>query len=214
MPGAEDADLHATAAVRLRRTGERYTAGRRALVEALAAADRPPSIPDLLGTTPGLAQSSAYRNLAVLERAGVVRRIVTTDEFARFELAEDLTEHHHHLICSTCGGVEDFTAPPDLEKSLRHAVRDVEGEVATGQDAPHHAGLLEDREVAVRRALRDGPAAGHHLGDGERGPGGGQHVDHRLAARRVALPHRDEAAGGGVVDVGHGPDGTSRTGNQ
>jgi Fur family transcriptional regulator, ferric uptake regulator len=65
-----------------------------------------------------------------------VRRILTSGDFARYELAEDLTEHHHHLICSACGGVEEFTAPPELEKSLRHAVRDVEG--ATGFTAAHH----------------------------------------------------------------------------
>ena len=39
-----------------------------------------------------LAQSSAYRNLVVLEQAGAVNRIVTADDFARFELAQDLTE--------------------------------------------------------------------------------------------------------------------------
>ena len=51
-----------------------------------------------------------YRNLVVLEQAGVVRRVTSTDDFARYELAEDLTEHHHHLICSSCGTVDDFTA--------------------------------------------------------------------------------------------------------
>jgi Fe2+ or Zn2+ uptake regulation protein len=131
-----DADLHATAAGRLRRSGERYTSGRRALVDALAGAERPPSIPDLLASTPGLAQSSAYRNLAVLVRAGVVRRIVTTDEFARFELAEDLTEHHHHLICTVCGGVEDFTVSTRLERSLEAALdKAIDG---TGFEAEHH----------------------------------------------------------------------------
>jgi Fe2+ or Zn2+ uptake regulation protein len=129
-------DLHATVALRLRRTSERYTAGRRAIVEALAAADRPPSIPDLLASTPGLAQSSAYRNLGVLERAGAVRRIVTTDEFARFELAEDLTEHHHHLICTVCGGVEDFTVSRQLERSLEAAV--TKATRGTGFTAEHH----------------------------------------------------------------------------
>ena len=34
-------------------------------------------------------QSSAYRNLAVLEQAGVIRRVITDDDFARFELDED-----------------------------------------------------------------------------------------------------------------------------
>jgi Fe2+ or Zn2+ uptake regulation protein len=72
-----------------------------------------------------MAQSSVYRNLAVLERAGVVHRIVTTDEFARYELAEDLTEHHHHLICASCGDVTDFTVPADVERSLEAALSTV-----------------------------------------------------------------------------------------
>jgi Fe2+ or Zn2+ uptake regulation protein len=58
----------------------------------------------------------------VLERAGVVHRIVTSDEFARYELAEDLTEHHHHLICSSCGEVADFTVPGTLEHELEHVL--------------------------------------------------------------------------------------------
>ena len=63
-------------------------------------------------------QSSVYRNLSVLERAGVVRRVITEGEFARFELTEELTEHHHHLICSNCGKVEDVTIPPGLETTM------------------------------------------------------------------------------------------------
>ena len=136
MPRPSDADLHTTVAGRLRRSGERYTPGRRVLVDALAGADRPPSIPDLLAATPGLAQSSAYRNLAVLERAGVVRRIATTDEHARFELAEDLTEHHHHLICTVCGSVEDFTVSSQLERSLESALARVADGI--GFRAEHH----------------------------------------------------------------------------
>ena len=130
------ADVHDTAARRLRAVGQRYTTGRQAVVDVLAAARAPLTIPEVVAGGRPIPQSSAYRNLAVLEQAGVVRRILTSGDFARYELAEDLTEHHHHLICSTCGGVEDFTAPPDLEKSLRHAVRDVEG--ATGFAAAHH----------------------------------------------------------------------------
>ena len=58
----------------------------------------------------------------MLERAGVVHRIVTADDFARYELAEDLTEHHHHLICSACGDVRDFTVSPELEGDLDRAL--------------------------------------------------------------------------------------------
>ena len=63
-------DLHATAADRLRDDGQRYTTRRRALVDLLTAVDQPLTIAELLQRQPGLAQSSAYRNLAVLERAG------------------------------------------------------------------------------------------------------------------------------------------------
>ena len=115
-------DLHATAATRLRDDGQRYTTQRRALVDLLAAVDQPLTIPQLLERQPGLAQSSAYRNLAVLERAAVVHRIVTTDEFARYELAEDLTHHHHHLICSSCGDVTDFEVSATVEEELETAL--------------------------------------------------------------------------------------------
>jgi Fur family transcriptional regulator, ferric uptake regulator len=119
------ADLHTIAASRLRHDDQRYTSRRRALVELLATAEQPLTIPQVLERRRDLAQSSAYRNLAVLERAGVVHRIVTSDEFARYELAEDLTEHHHHLICSTCGGVTDFTVPAPIEEELESALGSV-----------------------------------------------------------------------------------------
>lgn len=108
-------DLHDTAALRLRRLGQRYTGNRRLVVEALAAAKHPMTTGDIRSAQRGLALSSVYRNLVVLEQAGVVHRVVSSDEFARYELAEDLTEHHHHMICSDCGTVEDFTPPPSFE---------------------------------------------------------------------------------------------------
>ena len=128
------AELHEIVAARLRRDGQRYTANRRALVDLLAGG--PLTIPELLLRDRGLAQSSTYRNLAVLEKAGVVHRIVTSDEYARYELAEDLTEHHHHLICSACGSVADFTVSQQLERSLTRAFDRVAGE--TGFRASSH----------------------------------------------------------------------------
>jgi len=115
-------DLHATATSRLREDGQRYTPRRQALVELLAEVDQPLTIPQLLERRHGMAQSSVYRNLAVLERAGVVHRVLTTDDFARYELAEDLTEHHHHLICEVCGDVTDVTLPSGTEAKLEAAL--------------------------------------------------------------------------------------------
>lgn len=119
------ADLHVVVGAKLRSVGQRYTTKRRALVEILERARQPLAIPDILDSRTGLAQSSAYRNLAVLEQAHVVRRVVTGEEFSRYELAEDLTEHHHHLVCSNCGIVQDVTIPTRLERSMERALDEV-----------------------------------------------------------------------------------------
>jgi Fe2+ or Zn2+ uptake regulation protein len=118
-------DLHLEVAARLKRAGQRYTSKRRVLVELLDRESQPMSIPDILRRRRGLPQSSVYRNLSVLERAHVARRVVTGEDHAHFELAEDLTEHHHHLVCSRCGAVEDVTIPPTLERSVERALSGV-----------------------------------------------------------------------------------------
>lgn len=130
---APDDPLHDDVAARLRDAEQRYTGGRRRLIEALRAGDGPMTIPQILASRPDLAQSSVYRNLAVLEGAGVVTRIVTHHDFASYELAEDLTGHHHHLICSGCGDVSDFSLKPAVEAALEEALggvaRDVDFDV-------------------------------------------------------------------------------------
>ena len=113
----------------LRQSDQRFTKGRRALVEALLAGGQPMTIPQVLKADTRLAQSSAYRNLVVLEAAGVVTRIVTNDEFARYELAERLTEHHHHLICSHCGDVTDFALGTRTEDALDGALHRIAHDV-------------------------------------------------------------------------------------
>lgn len=115
---------------------QRYTSGRRALVDVLADARRPLTIADVLAEQRLTAQSSVYRNLAVLEQAGVVRRVQAGDEYSRFELAEDLTEHHHHLVCDVCGSVTDFTLPHPVERAVSEAAAEVQS--ATGFHAHTH----------------------------------------------------------------------------
>ena len=104
-------DLHSVVERRLRRADQRYTPGRRAIVDLLVSTGHPVSIGDIADRLPGLPRSSAYRHLTDLETAGLVRRVAASDEFTRFELAEDLTEHHHHLMCVNCGKVTDVILP-------------------------------------------------------------------------------------------------------
>jgi len=141
---------HAEVAARLARVDQRYTPARRALVAALANAGRPLSIPELLAATPAIPQSSAYRSVTALIDAKAVRRVAGSDDHGRFELAEDLAGHHHHLICGGCGQVLDVAASPRLERALAEAARVAEEE--TGFSVDDHRMDL----VGTCRDCRDG----------------------------------------------------------
>lgn len=134
-------ELHDVVAARLRRADQRYTDGRRAIIDLLMSAGHPVSIAEIAERLPKLPRSSAYRNLVDLETAGVVRRIAANDEFARFELAEDLTEHHHHLLCVSCGKVIDFAFPLKLEGNVTRAI-DQLAEVEGFQPQSHRLDVL------------------------------------------------------------------------
>ena len=113
------------AETRLQALGQRYTTARRALVDVLADANVPLMIGEISGRAEGLTVSSTYRNLAVMQQAGFVRRIVGSGEHASFELAEEMTGHHHHLICTDCGSIRDFTISDELEDEIEKALRRV-----------------------------------------------------------------------------------------
>jgi Fur family transcriptional regulator, ferric uptake regulator len=132
-----DQDLHRVVATRLADHSQQYTTNRRAIVAGLAGAGSPITLPDLLAADQSLAQSSAYRSLSVLVEAGVVRRLVHGGDHAHFELAEHLTEHHHHLICESCGVVVDVTLPTRVETAMDRTFLEVAA--ASGFVAAHHA---------------------------------------------------------------------------
>lgn len=62
----------------------------------------------LLPTLPTISLDTVYRTLTTLEQHGLVSRIQTAESQARFEA---VFTHHHHLICSRCKQVVDFTWP-------------------------------------------------------------------------------------------------------
>jgi Fur family transcriptional regulator, ferric uptake regulator len=115
--------VHEEIALRLAALDQRYTSLRRALVETLAEAGRPLTIPEILVSNSWLSQSSAYRNMTALIDAGAVRRVTGADDHGRFELAEELSGHHHHLVCGNCGKVADLRPSPRLERALAEAAR-------------------------------------------------------------------------------------------
>jgi Fur family ferric uptake transcriptional regulator len=115
-------DVHELVAQRMRASELVYTKGRRELVELLAGLSRPATMPELLDMRPRLTQSSMYRNMTDLETVGVVQKVIGTDDRTRYELAEELIGHHHHVICTKCGAVDDFVVPPRTERALEAAL--------------------------------------------------------------------------------------------
>jgi Fur family transcriptional regulator, ferric uptake regulator len=94
----------------------RYTEGRRAVVAALAQSMGPRSaweLHEILDRSVPL--SSLYRSLAVLEDVGVVVPHFGQKGVTRYELAEWLKGHHHHLVCLGCGAVDDVELPVGYE---------------------------------------------------------------------------------------------------
>lgn len=111
---------------RLRQHEVRFTRARRAVVAALAAADGPLSAAELHSVVePAVPLSSLYRSLSVLEGAEVVVPHFGTKGLTRYELAEWLTGHHHHLVCVECGSVDDIDIPTRYEAEVRQLVDDI-----------------------------------------------------------------------------------------
>jgi len=95
----------------LQRRGLRATRHRLRIYEVLHAASRPLSIVSIierLGTA-RIDHVTVYRTLEAFERAGMAARVEFGKGRAFFELA--LRDHHHHLVCDSCGDVEDVHVP-------------------------------------------------------------------------------------------------------
>lgn len=130
-----------------KRLGEhlvRYTAGRRAVIRALADADGPLSASELQERTKGtLPLSSIYRSLSVLEEAGVLSPHHGARGLTRYELAEWLKGHHHHLVCIDCGAIEDVPVTDRHESQVDAVVAAISSKASF--TALNHALEIEGR---------------------------------------------------------------------
>lgn len=89
------------------------------MITAVQMAPGPRSAAELaVGSANPVPVSSLYRTLSIFEEAGVLRRDHGADGVARYELSEWLTGHHHHIICVSCGAIEDIDVPANAEKTL------------------------------------------------------------------------------------------------
>jgi Fur family ferric uptake transcriptional regulator len=113
----------------LSHAGYRSSAPRAAVLGALAelgCSVTAKEIADLLeeqGRGVGLA--SIYRALDLLDRMRLVQRFEVGEGVARYEPAHPGGEHHHHLVCQSCGNVSAFE-DPGLERAIEKLSRRVD----------------------------------------------------------------------------------------
>ncbi len=111
--------LHSKVEESLRSQGMRYTTNRRALVEALDNTAGPLTVEELYQVTEArIPFSSIYRDVRVLTDSQVLASHHSADRSNRFELAEWLTGHHHHLVCMQCMAISDISLTPETEYRL------------------------------------------------------------------------------------------------
>lgn len=134
--------LHDKVALRMATAGQRYTTGRRELIDALSRAKRPIDVQSIVEATTDIPQSSAYRSLAVFTSLGITERIAGADESGHYELSEEFVgQHHHHALCQQCGRVADIESSPKLERAMQEAAR-VAGEQSGFRFDAHRIDLV------------------------------------------------------------------------
>lgn len=104
--------------------GYRITIPRQAILSLLGSTSEHLSAEDIYiavhKTYPNIGLTTVYRTLELLVQMGIVYKFDFGDKRARYELSEGPKgkRHHHHLVCTNCGRVIDYTDFVDKEKEL------------------------------------------------------------------------------------------------
>lgn len=93
----------------LQASGLRLTKTRRSLILLFKARHIPLSVPEILATLRVekvvVNKTTVYRELARLEKFGIIEKVQLGERKQYYELAS--RTHHHHLVCLRCDQVED-----------------------------------------------------------------------------------------------------------
>jgi Fur family ferric uptake transcriptional regulator len=99
----------------MNKKGLRSTAQRRLIVDTFFEGPSHMTIEDLLNEVRsrdrGIGYATVYRTLKLLAECGVASERRFGDGLSRYELADDASAHHDHLICVSCGKIVEFEEP-------------------------------------------------------------------------------------------------------
>lgn len=105
---------------RFRGCGYRITVPRQAIMDVLSKTSKHLSAEDIYMKVhkihPNVGLTTVYRTLELLSQMGMVVKFDFGDGRARYELTEGPeSEHHHHLICTSCKRIIEYTEFIDEE---------------------------------------------------------------------------------------------------
>ena len=123
-PANDDQIVHTTLedASRLLEThGHRLTEPRRAVLDAILSAGTPFTVEELCGAAPAVGRATVFRTIKLLQESEVICRLALDDGGVRYQLSHG--GHHHHLICNSCGAVDEF-GDSDLDALIDRNARD------------------------------------------------------------------------------------------
>ena len=142
-----DADWVDATLAALQRKGLRNGGARRAVIELLGGQDcclTAQEIFDRLrGSDRRVGIASVYRVLDLLTSEGLVQRIELGSGIARYEPVHSGGEHHHHLVCDSCGKVEAFE-DRGLEQAI-HRLETRSGYAVAAHDVVLHGACSDCR---------------------------------------------------------------------
>jgi Fur family transcriptional regulator, ferric uptake regulator len=92
--------------LKLEARGYRVTPSRRAVVAAILGQPGHFTADDLVNRCRSAGRATVFRTLRLLTELGVVCRVMLEDGSKHYMVSQ--RGHHHHLVCTGCGRVEDL----------------------------------------------------------------------------------------------------------
>ena len=111
---------------RLELRGHRITSSLRRVLDSVLARDGHFAVDDNLRATRKVGRATVFRTMKILLDLNIVCRVMLKDESLHYRLSTG--RHHHHLVCTNCGRVEDFSncdvnaLVQDLQSATRYEI--------------------------------------------------------------------------------------------
>lgn len=100
----------------------RWTLTRKAILDLLNRTSKHMSAKEIYDTLlklyPGIGLSTVYRTLDLLSRMGLVKKLNIGEGKSRYEYKPGEEKLHHHIICTKCGKIIDYSDFLDEELNL------------------------------------------------------------------------------------------------